>query len=43
LGSCGVKAVVLDFSLFLVALFALSIFLIYGCFYVVSDSRQIGR
>jgi hypothetical protein len=33
---------VLDSALFLVALFALSILLISGCFYIVSDSRQIG-
>jgi hypothetical protein len=37
------KAVVLDFALFLIALFALSILLISGCFYIVSDSRLIDR
>jgi len=42
-GARSYKAVVLDFALFLIALFALSIFLICGCFYIVSDSRQIGR
>ncbi len=33
----------LDFALFLFAIFALSILLISGCFYIVSDSRQIAR
>jgi hypothetical protein len=37
------QAMVLDFVLFLIALFALSILLISGCFYIVSDSRQIGH
>jgi hypothetical protein len=37
------KAVVLDFALFAIALFALSILLICGCFYIVSHSRQIVR
>jgi hypothetical protein len=35
--------VVLDSVLFLIALLSLSILLISGCFYIVSDSPQIGR
>jgi hypothetical protein len=37
------QAMVFDFALFAIAVFALSILLICGCFYTVSDSRRASR